>query len=165
MATPMRVLLLTMLLLCGASAARAETPEEWVKLLSRVHGGFGSFLPVGIRIGEDAMKRLGASPRELSVVFHQGEGVPCPCPADGVMLAVGASPGQGTLQVAAEKSPPGTFAVVLIRPRKGGDGLKYTVPMSMLPKLGQINSTIQNPRGRYDAVMAITDLYTVEAVK
>jgi hypothetical protein len=165
MTTLKRMFFLLVLLLCGASAARAETPEEWVKLLSRVHGGFGSFLPVGIRIGEDAMKRLNANPRELSVVFHQGAGVPCPCPADGVMLAVGASPGQGTLEVAAEKSPPGTFAVVVIRPRKGGDGLKYTVPMSMMPKLGQINSTIQEPVARYNAVMAIGDLYTVERVK
>ena len=159
----MRMIFPILLLLCGAG--RAETPDEWVTLLTRVHGGFGSFLPVGIRIGEDAMKRLNAKPRELSVVFQQGDGVPCPCPADGVMLAVGASPGQGTLAVAAEKSPPGTFAVVTIRPRQGGEGLKYTVPKSMLPKLGQINSTIQNPRERYDAVMAITDLYTVEAVK
>src|SRR3954451_17379435 len=146
------------LLLIGNGGARAETPEQWVELLTRVHGGFGSVLPAGIRIGEDAMKRLNTKPRELSVVFHQGEGVPCPCPADGVMLAVGASPGQGTLQVAAEKSPPGTFAVVVIRTRKGGDGLKYTVPMSVLPKLGQINGTIQEPRARYDAVMAIADL-------
>ena len=78
------------------------------------------------------------------------------------MLAVGASPGQGTLQVAAEKSPPGTFAVVVIRPRKGGDGLKYTVPISMLPKLGQINSSMQDPLARYNAVMAMPDLFTVE---
>ena len=153
------------LLLIGAGGARAETPEQWVELLTRVHGGFGSFLPAGIRIGEDAMQRLNAKPRELSVVFYQGEGVPCPCPADGVMLAVGASPGQGTLQVAAEKSPPGTFAVVMIRPRKGGDGLKYTVPMSFLPTLGQINSTIQDPLGRYNAVMALPDLFTVEPLK
>jgi formylmethanofuran dehydrogenase subunit E len=159
-----RIGFLLMLLVC-AGAARAETPEQWVALLTRVHGGFGSFLPVGIRIGEDAMKRLDAKPRELSVVFYQGDGVPCPCPADGVMLAVGASPGQGTLQVAAEKSPPGTFAVVTIRPRKGGDGLKYTVPMSFLPKLGQINSTIQDPLGRYKAVMELADLFTVEPVK
>jgi len=34
--------------------------------------------------------------------------------------------------------------------------------MSVMPKLGQINSTIPNPLGRYDAVMAIQDLYTVE---
>jgi hypothetical protein len=60
-----------------------------------VHGGLGSFLPAGIRIGEDALRRLNAKPSELSVVFYPGEGVPCPCPANGVMLAVGASPGQG----------------------------------------------------------------------
>jgi formylmethanofuran dehydrogenase subunit E len=143
-------------------AARAETREEWIALLTRVHGGFGSFLPVGIRIGEDAMKRLDAKPRELSVTFYQGESTPCPCAADGVMLAVYASPGQGTLQIASEKSPPGTFAVVVIRPRKGGDGLKYTVPMSVMPKLGQINATIPDPPARYDAVMAIGDLYAVE---
>ena len=159
-------ILLSMLLLAwNGTNARAETPEQWVALLTRVHGGFGSFLPVGIRIGEDAMKQLNAKPRELTVQFFQGEGVPCPCPADGIMLAVGASPGQGTLRVAAEKSAPGTFAVAIIRPRSGGDGLKYTVPMSMMPKLGQINSTIQDPLGRYDAVMSIADLYTVEPAK
>ena len=156
-----RIAFLTLLLI-GASGARAETPEEWVKLGTRVHGGFGSFIPVGIRIGVDAMERLKAQPRELSVLYYGGEGVPCPCPADGVMLAVGASLGQGTLQVAAEKSPPGTFAVVVIRPRKGGDGLKYTVPISFMPKLGQINSTIQDPLARYNAVMALPDLFTIE---
>jgi hypothetical protein len=54
-------------------------------LLTRAHGGFGSFLPVGIRVGEDAV----------------------------------------------------------------------------LPKLGQINATVPDARGRYDAAMAIADLYTV----
>jgi hypothetical protein len=157
--------ILALPLACFVLPARAETPEEWVKLGARVHGGFGSFIPVGIRIGEDAMKRLDAKPRELSVVFYQGDGVPCPCSIDGVMLAIGASPGQGSAQVAAEKSPPGTFAVVVIRPRKGGDGLKYTVPISQLPKLGQINSTIQDPLARFNAVMVLPDLFTVEPVK
>src|SRR5438552_18659382 len=152
------------LLLIGAGGAHAETPEQWVELLTRVHGGFGSFLPAGIRIGEDAMQRLNAKSRELSVVFYQGEGVPCPCPADGVMLAVDASPGQGTLQVAAEKSPPGTFAVVVIRPRRGGDGLKYTVPMSHMARLGEINRTNQVPLARYNAVMGIGDLIVVEPI-
>ena len=161
----LHIILPLLLLAFTGATARAETREEWVKLLSRVHGGFGSFLPVGIRIGEDAMRKLNAKPRELSATYYAGEGVPCPCPADGVMLAVGASPGQGTLQVAAEKSPPGTFAVVVIRPRKGGDGLKYTVPISFLPKLGQINSTMQDPLARYDAVMVLPDLFTVEPAK
>ena len=145
-------------------SGHAETPDEWVTLLTRVHGGFGSFLPVGIRIGEDAMKRLNAKPRELSVLFYQGEGTPCPCAADGIMLAVYASPGQGTLQIATEKSTPGTFAVAVIRPRQGGDGLKYSVPMSVTPKLGQINSTIQEPLKRYEAVMTLPDLFTVETL-
>jgi formylmethanofuran dehydrogenase subunit E len=145
--------------------ARSETAEQWVALLTRVHGGFGSFLPVGIRVGEDAMKRLNARPRELDVTFFQGEGTPCPCAADGVSLAVYASAGQGTLHIAPEKSPPGTFAVVIVKPRKGGEGLKYTVPMSVMPKLSEINRTIPDPLDRYDAVMAIPDLYTVEPSK
>jgi formylmethanofuran dehydrogenase subunit E len=158
--------LLALLMVCSSLAtARAETPEQWVTLLTRVHGGFGSFLPVGIRIGEDAMKRLDAKPREIEVTFYQGAGTPCPCAADGVSLAVYASAGQGTLHIAAEKSPPGTFAVVVIKPRKGGNGLRYTVPMSMMAKLGQINNTIQDPIGRYKAVMAIPDLYSVEPAK
>ncbi|MGA7453778.1 MAG: formylmethanofuran dehydrogenase subunit E family protein [Rhodoplanes sp.] len=161
----LHVLFLVLLLLCnGTFPLRAETAEDWVKILSRLHGGFGSFLPVGIRIGEDAMKRLDAKPRELTVLFYQGEGTPCPCSADGVMLAVYASPGQGTLQIAQEKSPPGTFAVVVIKPRKGGAGLKYIVPMSLMPKLVEINRTIQDPLERYNAVMALPDLFTVEPI-
>jgi hypothetical protein len=74
---------------------------------------------------------------------------------DVTYLAVYASAGQGTLHIAPEKSPPGTFAVVIVKPRKGGEGLKYTVLMSVMPKLNQINSTIPDPLGRYDAVMAI----------
>ena len=147
------------------TAGHAETPEEWVKLGARVHGGFGAFIPVGILIGEDAMKRLNAQPRELSVLYYSGEGVPCACSVDGVMLAVSASPGQGSVQVAPEKSPPGTFAVVIIRPRKGGDGVKYTVPMSVMPKLGEINKTIQDPLARYNAVMALGEFFSVETVK
>src|ERR1700716_2479576 len=27
------------------SAGHAETPEEWIKLGARVHGGFGAFIP------------------------------------------------------------------------------------------------------------------------
>jgi hypothetical protein len=165
MATAPKLLLALLALGITCSPAPAETPEEWVRLGARVHGGFGSFIPVGIRIGEDAMKRLDAKPRELAVTYYSGEGVPCPCSVDGVMLAVSASPGQGSVQVAAEKSSPGTFAVVVIRPRRGGDGLRYIVPISHMARLGEINRTIQDPLARYAAVMAIADLFTVEPVK
>src|SRR5215475_3029975 len=76
-------LLWLLLVGCGIMPVHAETPEEWVKLGARVHGGFGAFIPVGIRIGEDAMKRLNAQPRELSVLYYSGEAVPCPCSVDG----------------------------------------------------------------------------------
>jgi hypothetical protein len=36
------------------------------------------------------------------------------------------------------------------------------VPMSLMPKLGEINRTIQDPLGRYNAVMALPDLFTFE---
>lgn len=111
------------------------------------------------------MKRLNAKPRKLSVLFYQGEGTPCPCAADGVMLAVYASPGQGALQIAPEKSPADTFAVVVIRPRKGGVGLKYTVPKSIMPKLDEINKTIPDPLDRYKAVMSLPDMFTVEPAR
>jgi hypothetical protein len=34
-----------------------------------------------------------------------------------------------------------------------------------MARLGQINSTIADPLARYHAVMALPDLFTVEAVK
>jgi len=69
------------------------------------------------------------------VTFYQGEGTPCPCAADGVSLAVRTSAGQGTPHFAAETSPPGTFAMAIICAGKGGDGLKYTVPIAVMPRV------------------------------
>lgn len=40
------------------AAGHAETKEEWIALGARVHGAFGPFIPVGIRIGLDAMDKL-----------------------------------------------------------------------------------------------------------
>jgi hypothetical protein len=58
--------------LCGAVIllslpARAETPTEWIELGARVHGAFGAFIPVGIRIGLDAKERIKAEARGLAV--------------------------------------------------------------------------------------------------
>src|SRR4030081_2153468 len=86
-----------------STPARSETKEQWIELGARVHGAFGAFIPVGIRIGLDAKEKLKADPRGLAVVYYSGEKPPCPCVAGGVMLATGASPGQGTLQISAEK--------------------------------------------------------------
>ena len=92
------------LLLLPASA-QAETPEEWVALGARIHGAFGSFIPLGIKIGLDAVDRLKAKPRELAVLYYDSAASPCACFADGVAIATYSSVGQRTLVVAADKAP------------------------------------------------------------
>jgi formylmethanofuran dehydrogenase subunit E len=142
----------------------AETPDEWITLGARVHGAFGAFIPLGIKIGLDAVERLHAKPRELAVIYYDSNQSPCACFADGVAIATYASVGQRTLTIAPEKAPADTAAVIVIRPRKGGPGFKYTIPMSALAKLGPMNKEL-NPRGRYDAVMATDGLFTVEPIQ
>jgi formylmethanofuran dehydrogenase subunit E len=149
--------------LATACPARAETPEEWVQLGTRVHGFFGGFIPAGIRIGLDAKDRLKAGPRELSIIYYQGEKAPCPCVVDGVMLAVQASPGQGTVQIAAEKAPPGLMAVIVIRHRKTGETARYTISDEWLPKMLAWNK--EEPLKRYEAAMAADGLFVVESAR
>jgi hypothetical protein len=91
---------------------RAETPEQWVTLGARVHGAFGSFLPVGIRIGLDALERLNANPREVTVVYYDSDKAPCACVADGVAMATVATVGQRTLEISAQKASAGAMAVM-----------------------------------------------------
>jgi formylmethanofuran dehydrogenase subunit E len=152
------------LLACALLSAPAycETREQWIELGARIHGAFGAFIPVGIRIGLDARERLKADPRGLAVVYTTGEKPPCPCIADGVMLATGASPGQGTLQISPEKAPAGAMAVIVIRNRKTGEGLKYTIADEWLPKILSWNKS--DPAGRYDSAMSAEDLFRSETV-
>lgn len=143
-----------------ASLARAETQEEWIKLGARVHGGFGAFIPAGIRIGLDALERLKVEPRGVTATFYSGEKSPCPCIADGVMLATQASPGQGSLRVAAEKAPAGLLAVVIVRDKKSGAGVRYAVKDEWLAKIIDWNKTL-DPAGRYQAVMSAPGLFEI----
>src|SRR5262249_24186532 len=159
----MRSIRIAALLLALISPAKAETPDEWVKLGARVHGGFGSFIPLGIKIGLDAVERFKAKPRELSVVYYDNDSSPCACFADGIAIATTASVGQRSLIIASEKSPPGTLAVIVIRPRQGGPGFKYVIPASALAKLGPMNKDLER-RARYDAVMRTDGLFTVEPI-
>jgi hypothetical protein len=141
--------------------ASAETPEEF-NLGTRVHGGFGSFIPLGIKIGLDAVHRLNAKPRTLTVLYYDSDSSPCECFADGIAIATYASVGQRTLTIAPEKAPAGDAAIIVIRPRQGGPGFKYTIPIAALAKLGPMNKNLDE-RGSYDAVMATDGLFQVEA--
>jgi formylmethanofuran dehydrogenase subunit E len=140
--------------------AQAETPAQWIELGARVHGAFGAFIPIGIRIGLDAKARLKTEPRGLAVTYYTGDKAPCPCIADGVMLATDASPGQGTLVIAPEKAPAGILAVAIVRNRKTGEGFRYTVADSWLPKVIEWNKTL-DPAGRFDAAMKVEGLFEV----
>jgi formylmethanofuran dehydrogenase subunit E len=164
MITPLRIALVAAVLL-ATGAARAETPEEWVKLGARVHGGFGTYIALGIRVGLDAVEQFGAKPRELDVTVYDGVATPCPCIADGVMIAITASPGQGTLRVASEKAPADHMAVVVIRSRKDGRALRYTVPDALRGPLAEWNKA-HDPMGRFKVVMdaPAAQLYAREAL-
>src|SRR2546430_1475139 len=140
--------------------AQAETPTEWIELGARVHGAFGALIPIGIRIGLDAKERIKAEPRGLVVTYYTGEKAPCPCIADGVMLATNASPGQGTLLIAPEKAPAGMLAVIVVRNRKTGEGLRYAVADDWLPKVIEWNKTL-DPAERFDAAMTAQGLFEV----
>src|ERR1700694_5870059 len=140
------------------ATANAETPEEWIALGARVRVFSSSFIPLDIKIALDPINRLTAKPRELTILYYDSDASPCACFADGIAIATYASVGQRTLTIAPEKAPPGMATVIVIRPRQGGAGLKYAIPMSALVKLGPMNKDL-NPRGRYDAVMATEGLF------
>jgi formylmethanofuran dehydrogenase subunit E len=158
---PLPALAAIALSLAVETSAHSETPQQWVELGARVHGAFGAFIPVGIRIGLDAKEKLKAEARGLAVTFYNGEKPPCPCVADGVMIATQASPGQGTLQIASERAPPGLMAVIVIRNRKTGEGLKYSISDEWLPKILGWNKS--EPLARFEAAMAAEGLFTADA--
>jgi len=145
-------------LLVFSGPAHAETPEEWVALGARVHGGFGAFIPLGIRIGLDAADKIKVPPRQLSVTYYDNPRAPCACFADGVAIATRASFGQRTLKLADEPAPADKAAVIVVRPRQGGPGLRYSIPMSVLPRLVEMNEKL-DPLGRFQAVMAAEPLF------
>jgi formylmethanofuran dehydrogenase subunit E len=146
------------------TAARAETPDQWIALGARVHGGFGTFIPVGIRIGLDALQRLNAKTREVTVIYYDSDKAPCACIADGVAIATIASAGQRTLQIASEKAPAGTMAVIIVRSKQTGEAMRYAVADSWLPRLAEWNRTLDS-RGRYEAVMNADSLFDATPLK
>ncbi len=144
-----------------AGGVRAETVEEWIALGARVHGAFGAFLPVGIRIGLDAIDRLKAERRDLTITYWNGDRAPCPCIVDGVMLAAGASPGQGTVIIAPGHAASGALASVVITQRRTGASLRYTIDDAWLPKILAWNKEV--PSVRFDNAMKAEGLFTVES--
>jgi hypothetical protein len=137
----------------------AETPpverDLWISLGSRIHGGFGSLIAVGIRIGEDARQRLQAAPRELDVTFYSGAAAPCPCVADGIMIATHTSPGQRSLRVAPDPAAAGEFGRTVIVHKPTNRGLEYVIPQASAPAILSTNKGTSV--ARWDAIMSMPE--------
>lgn len=144
--------------------SKAETAAEWIRLGEQVHGGFGTLIPLGIRIGLDARERLKAAPRELDVTYLDGVGTPCACVADGILIATRASPGQSSLRVAAEKAPAGFSGEALIKHRKTGEQLRYRIPAAAYGQVLQWNKGT-TPAERFKLVMEAPPPFQVEEVR
>ena len=149
----MRLLCLLVAACIGSSAHGHEiSTDDWVRLGEGVHGGYGSLIAVGVRIGLDARERLSAQARDLDVTNSDGEKTPCACVLDGIMKASAASPGQGSLRVATLPAPAGVFGSALVRHRKTGAQLRYTIPAAAFPALDRLNREA-DARGRHEGVM------------
>lgn len=116
-----------------------ETAEDWVLLGTKLHGGFGSYIALGVHIGLDARERLGAPPRSYDVTLQNGKAAPCACLADGLQLSTGATPGRGSLRVVSDIAAGDVFAIVTVRERTSGRTLTYTVPGEARELLDQWN--------------------------
>ncbi len=128
-----------------------ENRDYWIERGAQIHGGFGSLIALGIRIGDDAMRVLEAERRELDVSYTSGKSAPCPCVADGIMVVTMASPGQGTLRVAVELAENGVFGRVVFRHRKTGKMAEFIIPDSVQPLMQAANA--QTPDIRWAMVM------------
>ncbi|MEA5533237.1 formylmethanofuran dehydrogenase subunit E family protein [Crocosphaera sp. XPORK-15E] len=157
------LILVSFSLVSFPNLVQSETPDEWVQLGRRIHGGFGSYVAMGIRIGLDAMEKLEAKPGELTVIYQDGQFTPCPCVADGLMIATGATPGQNSLKVVPSTVNIKTFGVAIIKNKKTGRSLQYILPLSTRSQLDTWNENLTE-RERYDAVMnaPADDLFSVK---
>jgi formylmethanofuran dehydrogenase subunit E len=109
---------------------------------------------LGIRVGLDAMQRLDAERRELSVEYADGPETPCPCVIDGIAIAVSASLGQGTMSMDTKRTARGLLARVTFTHKKSGARLTYELPQSILPVMQAINRDHKGV-AVFDAVMKL----------
>ena len=137
-----------------------QTPAEWVKIGQRVHGEFRSFLPVGIRIGQDALQRLEAKPGELSVIYNDGAMTPCACVADGLMMATSSTPGRKNFAVSLINARREFMGSAIIQNPKTGKRLRYEIPAEHLPRLLEWDRKL-DPLARFNAVMKMENLFVV----
>lgn len=142
--------------------AQAQTAEQLTEWGTVVHGGFGSLIAYGIRVGHDALQRLNAEKRQLSVDYFDGPLAPCPCVIDGISLAVTASLGQQTLRLSSKKTDPSLLATVTFTHRITNASITYELPIAALNLMQTINRDYPATQ-RYEAVLKLKNeqLFTI----
>ena len=141
---------------------KAQTPEQWTKWGTLVHGGFGSLIAYGIRVSDDALKRLNAQKREVLVEYVDNPAAPCACVADGIAIAVTASLGQRSLKLSDNNAPSHLLARVIFTHKETKQTAIYELPWTALAQMGEIKSRLP-PEQRHAAVMKLDadNLYSV----
>ena len=74
------------------------------------------------------------------------------------MIATGASPGQGTLEMAEDSAPGGFLAMVIVKNRKTSEALRCSILGVWTPKIIEWNKSL-DAAGRYDAAMNAEDSF------
>lgn len=142
--------------------AASISAQDWVTWGEVVHGGFGSHIALGIRIGQDALKRLDAKRRDVEVIVTEGRLAPCACVADGLTVVTAASAGQRSLSVLPKSTDESFMALIEVRKKKSSKAVVYRIPASAQAPLGNMNIG-KSARERFELVMAapVESLYTV----
>jgi hypothetical protein len=140
--------------------------QDWVTWGEVVHGGFGSHIALGIRIGQDALKRLDAKRRDVEVIYTEGAKAPCACVADGLTVATAASAGQRSLTVLPKSTDESFMATIEVRKKKSEKAVIYRIPASAQAPLGNMNIG-KTPAERYALVVNAPEalLYSITEKK
>lgn len=144
----------------------AETDAaRWIDLGAHVHGGFGSLIALGVRMGLEGAEAAGSPGRfQLEVSYQSSPEAPCPCVIDGLQVATRASLGQRNLTLDAAEPPADAFGVATFRNRTTGELWRATIPMSAWPVLRDANEGT-TPQERWDIIMAADGLFTLERLE
>lgn len=148
---------------CAEPLPSSPSIAQWVEWGNVVHGGFGSHIALGIRIGQDAMTQLKAERRELIVTVTTGAHAPCACVADGITIATSASAGQRSMQVQAPSDDTSFLALAVFQKRNERTRIIYRIPSSASSTLTAMNAQ-HTPEQRYHLVMSAPQeqLFTFE---
>ncbi len=102
--------------------------ERLVSMGTELHGHYGAFMVVGIRMGLLALEKLESKGQfDLRAVSEAGNRTPLSCLNDGIQIATGCTLGKGNITVLDKDTPAVTFET------KSGRGVR----IELVPEVRQ----------------------------